>query len=230
MVTDTCGMKTLELLRGLCQEGIETYAVLMRHSARHHDTAENDLSLGLTEEGRRAAYEFGRALPSDSFLQFFSSPVLRCVETSELIDRGCLSNGGRTKHNGAVDPLSGFFARNGPAVLQMAHDMAKAGRFPEFFRNWFDGRLPSSLIQDSRQASRALVHYLLGLIQGSGEKGSICITHDWHLVLLREYGLGQRPEEYGGHIEYLEGVILFVRGSNYYIVNHQREAKILRFP
>lgn len=60
------GMETAKIICDLRQDGVERYVALMRHGERIIDTAENDLLMDLTEEGKRTAYEFGRSLPSDA--------------------------------------------------------------------------------------------------------------------------------------------------------------------
>jgi len=126
------------------------------------------------------------------------------------------------------DTLYCFYIKDVPKVLQMAYDMRDAGDYPRFFRNWFDEKISADLIEDGRQSSQILVNDLLELMQGPEKKGNICITHDWNVVLLKKYYLGQRPEEYG-HIEFLEGVIIYEWSNSYYITNCQSEAKRLEF-
>ena len=226
MEANVLGIKTLKVIIDLNRKGIKKYVALMRHSEKHYGTVENDLMMRLTEEGKLAAYEFGRALPSGSLIQFFSSSVHRCIETSDLINEGCLSCGGKTKPNTVAFPLSPFFInKDDTRALQMSTNMA--GDYPRFFRNWFDGKIPCNLIGDARQASQTLLDYLLELMQEPKEKGNICITHDWHLILIKEYLLGQRPEEFG-NIDYLEGVIIYKKKNNYFITNLQNEEKILK--
>ncbi|MCP4751581.1 MAG: hypothetical protein GY866_11855 [Proteobacteria bacterium] len=57
---------------------------------------------------------------------------------------------------------------------------------------------------------------------------NICITHDVNLYLIKEYYLQQRPEDYP--VAYLEGVIVFKRNNEYYMVDHQTDPKLLKTP
>lgn len=201
MGANTVGLKTLKVINDLHRDGIKTYVALMRHSARHYGTAENDELMELTEEGKQTASEFGRALPSDSFVRFFSSPAPRCIETSVLIEKGCLSRGGKTKTNIVIDSLYPFYVKNIPKVMQMAYDMVGAGEYPKFFRNWFNGKISADLMVDASHAAQTLLNLLFELLQDPLAHGNICISHDWNLFLLKEYYLGLRPEEYE-NIEY----------------------------
>jgi hypothetical protein len=87
MAANGLGMKTVKVINDLHRDGIKTYVALMRHSERPIGNATNDSLMTLTEEGKHAAYEFGRALPPASLIQFFSSKIDRCVKTSVLIEK-----------------------------------------------------------------------------------------------------------------------------------------------
>ena len=228
MGEDAFGTQTLKVINDLHQKGIKNYVVLTRHSARHYSTAENDMIMGLTEEGKQASFEFGKALPSNSSIRHFSSPVSRCIETSELIEKGHLSKGGKTQTNIGVDYLAPFFVRDGQKVIQMAYEYVMTGNYPNFYRSWCNGEISAGLIDDASQSAQRLLDTLLNLLQQPSDfTGNICVTHDWHLVLLKEHYLGQRAEDYG-NIDFLEGVIIYQWKDNHYIINHQSEARVLK--
>ncbi|HEY54417.1 MAG TPA: histidine phosphatase family protein [Caldilineae bacterium] len=220
------GAETLKVINDLHQKRISRYVVLMRHAERPIDTAENDLFMQLTEAGKQAAYEFGQALPPDSLIRFFSSPVDRCVETSTLIEKGCLSSGKKTQTNTELDSLYAFFIKDLLKVDGMLYEMLDAGEWAKFFRNWFDGKYVTDIIGNASQAAQTLLNALLELLQGPAAGGNICISHDINLFLIKEYYLGLRPED-NEYIQFLEGVILYEWDGRYYIVNHQTEAKLL---
>lgn len=230
MEENAFGTQTLKVINNLHQVGIKNYLALTRHSARHYGDAENDGLMGLTEEGKQTSFEFGSALPSDSSIRFFSSPADRCVETSDFIEKGYLSKGGKTQANAVTDDLGPFFVKDMPKVMQMAYEHVMAGDYPKFFRSWFDSKIPANLIDDASQSAHRLLKALLNLLNEPSEfAGNICVTHDWHLVLLKEYYLEQRAEEYG-NIEYLEGVIIYKWNDRYHIISHQSEARLLKVP
>lgn len=69
----------------------ERVFLLIRHGERRHITPEDPdfgAHVGLTERGREQALSLGKCIPSDGDMNFFSSPVGRCVETAENIGRG----------------------------------------------------------------------------------------------------------------------------------------------
>lgn len=228
MEENAFGVQTLKVINGLHQDGIKNYVVLTRHSARHYETAENDLLMGLTEKGKQESFRFGKGLPSDSPIRLFSSPVIRCVETSDFIEKGRLSSGGKTQPNIVMDGLAAFFVKDISKVMPMVYELVYVGDYLKFFRNWFDGGISTDLIEDASQSAQRLLNALLDMLKEPSEfAGNICITHDWHLILLKEYYLGQRAEEYG-NIEYLEGVIIYKWNGSYHIINHQSEARLLK--
>jgi len=227
MGEDAFGVQTLKVINDLCEGGIGNYVVLTRHSARHYGTPENDESMGLTEEGKQTSLEFGEALPSGSSIRLFSSPADRCIETSDIIEKGCLSQGGKTQANTVMDHLGAFFVKDISKVMPMAYKLALAGNYPQFFRDWFDGGISADLIDDASRSAQRLLNKLVDLLNEPSEfSGNICVTHDWHLALLKEIYLGQRAEEYG-NIDYLEGVIVYQWNDAFYMINYQSEAKKL---
>jgi broad specificity phosphatase PhoE len=228
MMVNALGTDTLAVIDDLHRRGVKKYVVLMRHAERPIDKPENDLLMMLTDEGQQAAYEFGRALPSDSLIRFFSSPVDRCVETSNLIEKGLLATGGESRSNEELDALYFFYVRD-IKVDHILYDMFEKGEWAQFFRNWFEGEYTPEFMDEGDQAARTLVEALLGLLQDSPEGGNICISHDNSLFLIKEYYLGLRPEDYE-YIQFLEGVILYEWDGAYYIANHQTAAKRLPFP
>ena len=229
MGKDTFGVQTLKIINDLHRDGKSNFVVLTRHSARHYGAAENDEAMELTEEGKQKSREFGEALPSSRLFYFFSSPVQRCVETSNLIEKSLLSRGGKTQANTVMDVLYPFFVKDMSKTIHMAYKFVMAGDYPKFFRNWFDGEISSELLDNASQSAQRLLNSLLDLLKEKSDiAGNIIVAHDWHLVLLKEFYLGQRAEEYG-IIEYLEGVIIYKGDDGHYIINHDSEAMSLRF-
>jgi broad specificity phosphatase PhoE len=225
-MTDPTGSKTLALLYDLRQQGIENYTVLMRHAERPIDSPENDLLMQITEDGKRAAYEFGRGLPADSPFRFFASPVDRCVETADFIEKGALSVGSKTESTQKMERLYAFYIHDLRAADGILYEMFDRGEWAQFFRNWFDGKYPAEIIGDARPAAEILLKALQDLLQQPTPGGNICVSHDINLFLIKEYYLGLRPEDHE-YIQFLEGVIVYERDGEQYIVNHQTGAKKL---
>jgi len=226
MSTDPTGSKTLQVLHDLHAQGVTNYVVLMRHADRPIDHAGNDLAMQISEEGRRDAYAFGRALPCDGLKRFYASPIDRCVETATLIAKGCQDTGGETSPKVTVmDALFAFFVRDVERADGLLYETFGQGDPYRFFRDWFDGNYPPEMIDDAAQAARAQLDALLPLLQGP-PAGNICVSHDINLFLIKNYYLGLRPEDHE-YIQFLEGVVIYEQDGEYYIVNHQAGAKKL---
>lgn len=223
---DPTGSKTLQVLHDLHAQGVTNYVVLMRHADRPIDHAGNDLAMRISEAGRRAAYEFGRALPCDGRNRFYASPIDRCVETASLIASGCQNAGGETSPDVTVmDTLFAFFVQDVERADGLLYEAFGKGEPYRFFRDWFDGEYPPEMIDDAALAARAQLDALLPLLQGPSA-GNICVSHDINLFLIKEYYLGLHPEDHE-YIQFLEGVVIYERRGEFYIINHQTDARKL---
>ncbi len=224
-------MKTAEVINDLQARGIDSYVVLMRHSARIVDTAENDAAQELTAEGRQGALAFGKALPAVTRLCFHSSVISRCVETADLIEEGYLSvhNSVETMPTVTSNALYASFAQDVPKMDKIAYAMLEKGEWAQFFRNWFNGEYPTEAIDPADQAAEGLLAFLIGLLQEETAVSHICVSHDWHLFLIKEVYLHLRPEDHE-FIQFLEGVVIYAENGRYYIINHQTDAQLLPIP
>lgn len=226
--TNRLGQATLDAIHELKNRGIDRMAVIVRHSARHYDTKDwsNDPLMGLTDEGKEAAYAFGENLPTDSVIRLFSSPVGRCVETASQIEKGNTSKGGKTEANRIIGRLATFFANDFLKVFEIIGAKGNA----EFFRDWFSGKVPVDVMADP-EASAAILRKLLvdKRDEMSDNHIDILVSHDWSLYLFKEYCLGLTQEDVG-RVKYLEGVIVYSENGDLYASNHQTEPKILGVP
>ena len=223
---DPAGSKTLQVLRDLHHQGVTRYAVLMRHAERPVENAENDLLMQITEEGKRVAEKFGQGLPPISPLRFFASPVDRCVETADFIAKGAQSIGVKTEATRKMEKLYAFYIRDLRATDGILYEMFGRNEWAQFFRNWFEGKYPPEIIDDAREAAETLLKALVDLIRQPTAGGNICVSHDINLFLIKEYYLGLRPEDHE-YIQFLEGVIVYEKDGDAYIVNHQTAARKL---
>ncbi|UCC54000.1 MAG: hypothetical protein JSV68_08510, partial [Anaerolineaceae bacterium] len=125
-------------------------------------------------------------------------------------------------------PLYVFFVNDLSKLNQIAYKMIGEDEWPQFVRNWFDGKISTELIDDAAQAAQTLLNSLLELLQEpSAYGGNICISHDWNLFLIKEFYLRLKPED-NEYIQFLEGVIIYEMHDAFYIINHQSEAKMLK--
>jgi len=218
----TRSKETLGIISDLVEQGIEKICVIMRHSARHFNTnVQQEPFLGLTENGKEYAVEFGKALAQDPRPIFFSSHFGRCIETAYLMDKGhaqkhCSFNG----HNTLAQELTPFYIKDMnrafAAYEKLGNDI--------FLRAWFDKELSSKIMQDSEETADLVTDFMIKrLHQLEPGQISLCVSHDWNIYPLKEHKLDLPFEEHG-RIEFLEGVVLFQRGEEHFIINHQRGA------
>lgn len=223
MISNECGVETSNLIHDIHKRGVKKIAVIIRHSARHFDKAENDYLMGLTEQGKELSHKFGTELPTGLVLRFFSSPLNRCIETASLIETGYLSKGGKTETNKVSKTLGIFFAKDGKKAIKTIYKM---GAF-NFIREWFKGKISSDIVDDAEEASQKLIDFLLMKLQEQQENHiDVCVSHDLNLNLIKKYCLGVDDKELES-VEYLEGVVIYKHKKEFYITNNQRGAKVL---
>ncbi|WP_455364295.1 histidine phosphatase family protein [[Eubacterium] cellulosolvens] len=187
--------------------GNENFAVLLRHSVREpirYDV--NHERLHLTEEGRRMAFEFGGQLPLGKSIRLFYSPVPRCRETAERIHEGIVSHGGTGKLMGVRDFLGVPFID-----FQSILDQVKPIGFSTFTRRWLNSQLDVKIIDDPRKAFRKMINGIVStLTENDRDSIDLYVSHDWNLLLIKEFFLGIKHED-AGLPDYLDGVILIYK-------------------
>ncbi|MCP4753334.1 MAG: histidine phosphatase family protein [Proteobacteria bacterium] len=222
---DDYGISTVNTLKKLMNDGIGKLAVIMRHSARHYDSENpfNEPFLGLTEEGKKLSYKVGEKLPTGPCLRLFSSPVGRCIETAYQIEKGNMSVNGKTRDAILDMKLTAFYVKN---IIETFTAISEKGTLA-FFREWFDGRVSSDILDPPEEAAATLVRFLVERLDETADSHlDICVSHDWNMYLIKEFFLGLKHEEVGD-VEYLEGVIVFRQDNSLYITNHQIAPKKL---
>jgi len=224
--TERLGQDALNVVSDLNSQGINRMAVVLRHSAREYDF-ENlwmERYLGLTDEGKEFALTFGKDLPTDPLLRLYSSASARCVETAYQIEKGKISIGGKTETNRLARELLTFYAMNSRKALAINIEKGDT----QLFRDWFDHKIPLDILADPEESGETIVSYLVDLLTGIQETHiDVHVTHDWNLYLLKELYLGLPLEKVGG-VTYLEGIILYEDGGEFYVTNHQTAPKRLK--
>lgn len=222
MNTNGHGMKTMKIIQELHQQGISRIGVLIRHSVRERITSvENVLSMGLTTQGKKAAYAFGKVLPVDSPIQLFSSPVGRCRETAACIADGYRAVGGEAEALQIFDTLGPFYIKDQHTVFDMTDELG----IVDFLRKWFEGRLDPKLMHPALEAAEMLLQVMLQAFRATDSRlQALYISHDWNIFLLKEQYLGLRHEEYGD-VHFLEGLVLYEAQGAYYLMHHHGEPK-----
>jgi len=178
--------------------------LVLRHAEREPipDPLRPELA-ELTPAGMKAARELGARLVGFSHLRLFHSPVKRCRQTAECIGQGLADLGPRIDGPFEVASL-------GLGYIRGAHEVAELTREhgDHFIRLWFEGRVDARFMQDPRELARHMRGHMDECLEqqaAHGRRLDIHVTHDWNLLVLREWNLGLRHEE-AGWIEFLDGV------------------------
>jgi len=195
------------LAEGLSAKGVTRGMIVLRHAARHYDSDNplNEPFMGLTEEGKNMAFDWGRRFPINTCLNFFSSNIGRCIETAYLIDKGYAAAGGRTRTNVIESTLSPFYVRDVRRLFETYFNES------DFFPQWFAGDIPSDVISPPEKIARTQRSFWEQRLEDesqSVEGWDIGVTHDWNLYVLRYCFLGL-PYEVQKKVDYMDGVIVY---------------------
>lgn len=224
MNTSKYGIPLLKTIHALYSEGIRRMVVILRHSARRYmpGQMETELYLGLTEEGKTLAYDFGQGLPQGYRARFYSSPVGRCIETAYLIDKGYSDNGGKTENNKLQGILASSFVNDPFRSTKLIYEIGVR----QFLLDWFNSGVPPEVINTPEQAAARMHKYAISKLAG-GEKDiiDICVSHDLNIGALKKCGLGLENGE-SAHVDFLEGAVFYNKHTDYCIKNHMTEAEI----
>jgi broad specificity phosphatase PhoE len=200
------GDSMVEHLEGLRERGVDRALAVIRHSAREYATGRHDLENPLTEEGRAMALGFGQRLPAGWTVRAYSSPVPRCVDTAELILEGHRSKGGAVERQRVVEGLGLFFILDQRKMFRLMRDVHGGG--PAFIRAWCEGQVPEDVVIPARDTARIMLSMLASKLPPAASSLAVGVSHDFNLFMLREQLLGMRHEDHG-HVEYLEGLVVF---------------------
>ncbi len=217
--------ETLNTIMKLINDGVDKFAVIMRHSDRYFsENPSMEPFMGLTEKGKDYALSFGENLPLTPQPKFFSSYFGRCIETACIIDKGYSKKHGKFNgHNMLNADLSPFYIQDIEKALKLVNKIGS----PEFLRRWFDNNISEDTMKNPQTTADIISNFLKSRINEL-KKGEIalCVSHDWNIFPLKEYKLGLKHEDFG-EVGFLESVIVFHNKGGYYITNYQTKPVIL---
>ena len=220
------GIKTRRLVESFLHDdsGALRGLIVLRHSARHYDTDNpiNEPFMGLTEEGKRLSFDWGKALPPGRHLNFFSSFIGRCIETAYLMDKGYVTAGGATSHNMIELTLSPFYVKD---ALRLFDEHIKGA---DFVTAWFNRDVPAEIIDPPEQVAVTMQNFWEKRFSDNtlADHLDICVTHDWNLYVLQWYFLGI-PSEKREKVDYLDGLVVYKAGQHFYIAAPGHEPRKL---
>jgi phosphohistidine phosphatase SixA len=197
-------------------------AIMIRHAERDPiEFMTRALEARLTANGKSDAFKLGQCLARYNPINIYHSPVPRCIQTAESIFDGIVSCNETATLVGHLLELGGpYITSTWDAVV---NSIEKFGH-SLFIRKWFDNELPANLIMPLPEAAHIQLNILANQLR-SGNSSSINITHDWNIMILREYYLNLRHEEIGDP-DYLDGVCAYLHQDRLYLRYHEHERTI----
>jgi hypothetical protein len=151
-------------------------------------------------------------------IKLYHSPVPRCAQTAESILAGIM------KENHKAE-LAGFMLElGGPYITGNWDEIVKSiERYGHsvFIRKWFDNELPPALIMPLPDAARSQLNILAGQLR-SGGTSTINVTHDWNIMIFREYFFDLKHEDIGDP-DYLDGLCAYLDDSALHLRYHEHE-------
>jgi hypothetical protein len=92
---------------------------------------------------------------------------------------------------------------------------------------WFDVKLRTDLLLDMESAARKILDYIIRRLHDT-EGSSVNITHDWNIMIVREYFFGLRHEDIKIPA-FLDGFSARITGSSILLCYHEHE-RIIPMP
>lgn len=215
-------MKSIELVNRLAESGASRISLIMRHAARNYNPdMRKEPFLGLTEEGKKTALEFGKNLPQGFELRPYSSYIGRCIETAYLMDKGYSMQGGTSGITEIEERLAPFYIVDLKKILGMAgtYDVSS------FIRKWIDGGIPGDIMMNPWSAALQMLGFLKQGLVDDDRIINVCITHDWNMYLIRELFLGLTLEKIG-EVAFLEAIAVYEKNGELFISGRDVEKQI----
>jgi hypothetical protein len=195
------------------------FSIIIRHAERHPiEQMINALEVQLTERGMKDSYDLGEMLARFCPINIYHSPVPRCRQTAENILEGVWSLDGRATLSGYLLELGGPYITGDWGTITAS--IEKQGH-TRFLRRWFDNELPATLVMSLPDAARVQLKVLANQLAAT-DVSSINITHDWNIMILREYYFNLKHEDVGDP-DFLDGLYAYMSDEKIILGYHENE-------
>ena len=193
---------------------------IIRHAERENILRPEDASKALlTEKGKEDAMALGRELSDIERIDFYHSPVERCIETVDYLARG---------YRGYYE-LKGSSAYSGcPYILddKKFNELIFEKTGPVFLRDWFSRKLPNSIIKPWDEAFNMMIHGLKSINLGKKGIVDVHITHDINIALFLNTLFGSSWIDQQAWPDYLEMIIVYYDEKDMWIYGRGVTKKI----
>jgi broad specificity phosphatase PhoE len=203
-----CGPAQSILEHTLKLSGAHPTIMHIRHTERERATPGGDPRC--TEEGLKAAYEFGASLPTSRRYRVWHTVVERTRETCLAIMAGLESNqtectlAGPIPVNTILDP-AGFYEEQPRHQVVEDTDLSAL----TYLNHWLSGFYPPDMVRPSLEFAQMIARTML---EDIGEDSfHLLVSHDTWVAALMFHWFGLPPPR--GWINFLDGFVVELRPS-----------------
>lgn len=194
-------------------------AVILRHAERDAITDFKHATVPLlTDNGRAAAALLGKELAVLGSVTLQHSPVPRCQQTAEMIAQGINAGGGEALVAGYHFDLGAPYLTGD--WLEIVKEIDRLGMLP-FIRQWFDKVYPENFVAPLPVSAAVQLAVLTQQLK-SATGSFVNVTHDWNILILREFYFGLRHEDIGPP-DFLDGMAACMIGGRLHLFYHDEE-------
>jgi len=193
----------------------ERVILLIRHAERDPiDDMKDALQIRLTEKGHTDSENLGRSLAPLGPFSVYHSPVPRCMETAFMIIKGLSSE---SSLKGQLLELGGPYVKGD--WMELVRRTRSEGP-SNFIRQWFDTSQHNDIMVPLEEAALFSISFLKEQLNNN-KTSVINVSHDWNLMILREYFFNLRHED-EGMPDFLDGIALFSKGEDLHLKYHDK--------
>jgi len=197
-------------------------SLIIRHAERHPiSSMKNPFEAMLTEKGASDAFTMGKQMSELGDVRLYHSPVARCRDTAINIGKGISEKTGVQVPAEMIYDLGGPYMRGDWDYVSRLIDQIGQD---SFIRQWFDGILPEHVLMPLEEAALNQMAILAGQLANTGPS-AINVTHDWNILILREWAFNLRHEDLGWP-DFLDGVLAQRVNSSIHLCYHGKRAEI----
>ena len=180
----------------------------------------NAIEALLTDKGKKDAFDLGKRLTLRGPINLYHSPVPRCKQTAECILEGFLSSKNSARLTGSLMELGGPYITGN--WLDITNNLEKYGQ-SQFVRKWFNNEICPDIIMPLQDAAKIQLDILAGQLKSG--ISAINITHDWNIMIVREYIFNLKHEVIG-EPDFLDGFCAHIEHDDLHIHYHENAKAI----
>jgi hypothetical protein len=188
--------------------GVYPAIMHIRHTERMRATPGGDPRS--TEQGLRAAYEFGASLPTGRMYRLWHTYIERTRETCLAIKSGLESNqsecmlAGTIPVNTIIDPAEFYDAQPRHQVVEDTDESALT-----YLNHWLSGLYPPTMVRPSKEFAQMVARTMLEDI--GKDSFHVLVSHDTWVAALMFHWFGLPPPP--GWVNFLDGFVVELRPS-----------------